>query len=202
MPTPVPAIRPASVGQTVESLVTQLGQQTRLDPSTGLVALNQPLMDRITQCRERALPALSQTLTTTDNPLTLHETLLTLEQMKRAGVIGVDHLYPVASRLNDYPHPLVQIALAHFYSSMDLQCPFGPSVVGLVRSADRGASDYPYPSWNPAEAWGHAVSEQMSRQNARATVRALVPVLAANGLAVPPQTRQWLASDTWAGLSG
>jgi hypothetical protein len=186
----------------VEALVAQLGQQTRVNPANGIVALNQPLMEQLTALGPLALPALTRTLATNQDPLTLHETLLTLEQLKRRGVAGVDHCYGVASQLQGNPNPLVQIGLAHLYASLDITCPLGPSVVGLMQSVNpTTTAALPFPSWSPAEAWGHAVGEQLAKQSARATVKALLPVWQANGIAVPPETSAWLGQDTYMGQS-
>lgn len=173
--------------------VAQLGLKTRYNPATGLVSVNQPLMNQVVAFKQAALPAMSRFVHGNHSPLAWYEGLLTLEAMKKAGVEGIDRLYGAVSKLNTTQNTLIEEALASFYGSLDSQCSFGPSVARLMAHATSHLpSNHPL---DATEAWGHSVLDQLSKATAKETLKRLLPVFEANGWQVPASVSQGLRTS-------
>lgn len=200
-PSPLSPIVVPSLGQLpttlqAQRLVSLLGKQTVLDPNTGAVTLNQPLVDALVQQREAALAPLYRYMAEATNPLGLYEGLYTLQRMKEAKVTGVDRFYGMVSRrLDPTPNALLQIGLAHFYGALDTTCPFGSIVAHLQAATTRSTTSLAQRNLDPTEAWGHALGDQLARLTAKDVVRRLLPLLKANGWTIPPGYEQTLATS-------
>lgn len=180
-----------------ERLASQLALGCSVNPATQLATFEPQYFDAVVKQREAIVPAITRQLAQSALPLpAIISGLHALELLKKANVRGVDHAYGVVSRYQEHPSPLVQQALAQFYTTLDITCQWGPAMVGLLRSANK-----PTPTTSPldtSQAWGHAVLDGLSQTVAKDTVKLLLPVLQANGLRLPPGYEQQL-NRNWAG---
>lgn len=195
----LPEARPLYLQKHESSFLPELDTLCHIDPNTGLVNYDDPQITQLLRYREATLTGVLDSIRQPKNDKTLIAGFHLLEKLKTAGVAGVDHAYAVTYRYNNHPNPLVQQALAHFYATLDITCAFGPSLVNLQKAAKLPAS---VPSaLNPAEAWGHAVLDQVSKTSAKAVLDRLIPVFEANNFIVPAsvkagQKQHWQEFET------
>ena len=84
---------------------------------------------------EQALPAIRQSLATTNDETEILENLYTLDIMLDNGVQGIDKLYPELSRFNDTKSPNIQTFLAGIYRKTQIPDAFGPLVNMLINNS-------------------------------------------------------------------
>lgn len=162
-------------------LVAQLGTATRINMD-GSVQYNEPLVQSLIGLREQALPAINLLLGSTNSTATILEALYAATKMAEAGVVGVNQLYPSVSRLNSHIDPAVQVHLAQFYGKINEPKAFGPMLTTAIHYA---ANQYPmgsYAAYRFTEEAGAAFLNQLARQTAQETVRALLPFLRPPGV--------------------
>lgn len=104
-------------------------------------------------CRENALPYLSEILENSDNEAQITETLYILDRMLDNDVKGIDKMYPVLSRFNDTKSPNIQTFLAGIYRKTQVPDAFGPLVKMLIQNSIHP----PKSNFDPNEEIGGAI---------------------------------------------
>ncbi|MDX2084733.1 MAG: hypothetical protein SFZ03_05030 [Candidatus Melainabacteria bacterium] len=139
-----------------------LGKQTTLSAG-GVVQFNRPLVAALVAQKEAVLQPLKTYMASvpTWNRLAVAEGLFTIARLGESGV-STGRLYPVLSRFNAHPDPLVQIYLADAYQWMDNTCNVGPMLATLIHQAvrqrpDGGPNDV-------SEAIGHLLLTKLAQQ--------------------------------------
>jgi hypothetical protein len=175
-PMNTPASNPAAMSPM--GLVAQLGSQTqvRLD---GSIQYNEPLVQAIVQCRERALPQLKSLFESTIRIPTMLEGLYAAEKLADAHVADINLLYPALQRWNSHPDPTIQMHLARLYRKMGEPRTFGPMLATLVNGAMTQYSMQSSPTYNVSEEAGATVLNQIAQRTADETVQRLLPYLQA-----------------------
>lgn len=159
------------------SLVSLLGVKTKL-MLDGQVIYNEPLVQRIVNYKEQAIPSLKLLLQNSDNTPTIVEALHTASIMADQEVQGLSSLYPALRRFNGLSDPLISVHLSRFYSKINEPDTFGPSLSRLIEYSDNyypasSASKY----YNISEEAGRVLVNQIARRSAQETVKALLPFL-------------------------
>lgn len=148
---------------TIYGLVKRLGAYTYLpDATRNYTIFNQDVVNRLVGYREKAIPLILETLSTTNKENVAAEGLYVLDRMIDAGVKGIDKTYPVISRFNNTISPTLQTLLAGIYRKTQVPDAFGPLCKMLIR--DSMQPDYPF--FDPTEEIGGAILEYLQNKSA------------------------------------
>ncbi|MBX2861274.1 MAG: hypothetical protein KTR14_08560 [Vampirovibrio sp.] len=172
-----PTSNPRRSGNYFEMLqaqVTQLGTQTMLSPS-GLVQLNQPLIQSIASGGQQAVPILARFLAQAAgypmvNPFAVVEALQVVQHLAQQRTPGVQQLYGALSKFNYHPDPYIQMYLAEVYRVLGEPQAIGPMMANLVHTAINQYPPMGYglpPGQDRFEAWGGAISDLIAQNVAR-----------------------------------
>ncbi len=170
-------------------LAGQIGTQTQVGMD-GIVRFNMPLVNQIKAYREQALPVLNDVLSRTTFVPTFLEALYTAEEMAEDGVSNVSSLYPVVSKWNTHPDPLVQIYLAGFYREIKIPTTFGPLMATLMNTSVNRYPMQSSPMYNITEEVGGTILEQIAEYTSQKTVNKLLPYIASSAQSYPARAPQ------------
>ena len=115
-------------------------------------------VDRFVKQKEKALPAIANTLSVSNNEAEITENLYILDRMIENGTQGADKLYPILSRFNNTKSPNIQTFLAGIYRKIQVPDAFGPLVAMLIRNS----INPPQSNFDPNEEVGGAILAYIS----------------------------------------
>ena len=115
-------------------------------------------VDRFVKQKEKALPAIANTLSVSNNEAEITENLYILDRMIENGTQGADKLYPILSRFNNTNSPNIQTFLAGIYRKIQIPDAFGPLVAMLIRNS----INPPQSNFDPNEEVGGAILAYIS----------------------------------------
>ena len=115
-------------------------------------------VDRFVKQKEKALPAIANTLSVSNNEAEITENLYILDRMIENGTQGADKLYPILSRFNNINSPNIQTFLAGIYRKIQVPDAFGPLVAMLIRNS----INPPQSNFDPNEEVGGAILAYIS----------------------------------------
>ena len=121
--------------------------------SRNYTIVNPEKVQYFVNCRENALPYLSEILENSNNETQITETLYILDRMLDNDVKGIDKMYPVLSRFNDTKSPNIQAFLAGIYRKTQVPDAFGPLVKMLIQNSIHP----PKSNFDPNEEIGGAI---------------------------------------------
>lgn len=150
--------------QEINSLVFQLGKNVQMpDYYKNYCIFNMPVVNRLVQYREAAVPAIVNVLKTAHEEKVIAEGIYTLDRMIDAGVKNIDKTYPVLSRFNNTTSPVVQSLLAGVYRKTQVPDAFGPLWRMMIRNTMLPACPY----FDPNEEVGGAILEYIRNKGAQ-----------------------------------
>ena len=128
---------PGMVSQGREGVVSNMHSSDIFLPSgnRNYTIVNPEKAEYFVNCRENALPYLSEILKNSNNETQITETLYILDKMLDAKVEGIDKMYPVLSRFNDTKSPNIQTFLAGIYRKTQVPDAFGPLIKMLIQNS-------------------------------------------------------------------
>ncbi len=144
--------------------VLQLGRSTRMDPATGNLWMNMPLIERLAQSGPRVVQPLYQLLQVSMETPQVVEALYLAQRLAEQHVPGVSALYAAAARFNQTRNPLVQIYLAGFYRKLNVPESFGPMLDMFIRNVLQPPAPIPGGISNPQEEIGGTLLELIARK--------------------------------------
>ena len=115
-------------------------------------------VDTFVKQKEKALPAIANTLSVSNNEAEITENLYILDRMIENGTQGVDKMYPILSRFNNTNSPNIQTFLAGIYRKIQVPDAFGPLVAMLIRNS----INPPQSNFDPNEEVGGAILAYIS----------------------------------------
>src|SRR5574344_1923171 len=92
-------------------------------------------VDRISNCKENAIPYVKEVLTKSKNEKKIVETLYIADKMIDKGTKGMDKLYPYFAKFNDTNSANVQTFLAGIYRKAQVPDAFGPLWNMLIKNS-------------------------------------------------------------------
>lgn len=144
--------------------VERLGVQTQMPyGSRNYCIFNQPLVNKLVQKREHAIPYIERKLQTTNNEKVVAEGLYTLDRMIDANVKGIEKTYPTISRFNNTQSPTLQVLLAGIYRKIQVPDAFGPLNKMLIQDSIHP----PQANFDPTEEIGGAILEYLKNSGAQ-----------------------------------
>ena len=152
--------------------VNQLGRQTQLHIN-GMVQFNMPLIQQILPYREQTVPYLHQFLSQARTIPQFVEGIYTAELLAENGVKGIEQLYPVTSKWNTNPDPIVQIYLAGLYREMNIPTTFGPMMATLINQSINRYPMQSSPTYNITEEVGGTILQQIADRTANQVIKQL-----------------------------
>lgn len=160
--------------------VEQLGQQTRWNPSNGLVLFNDSLVKSLSQSPASVTPALARLFETSTNPLQVFEGLQVAQAIAKqfrktpnqALSQCINQLFTATSRFHHTTDPYLQTFLAGFYRYLDGKAAMGPLLSFLVQNSLKPSITVPF---NANEEIGGALLEQIATHTTRQLLQTMAP---------------------------
>lgn len=113
-----------------------------LDPYTGLMRLNTPLVEQLARQGPSVVDPLYQLLLTSPHRTQVAEGLYLAQRLAESKTSNVRKLYAAAARFNTTTDPLIQVYLAGFYRKLGVPESFGPMLAMLMRNSQQAVSSY------------------------------------------------------------
>ena len=149
----------------VSPLIGELGRQTIINKSTGLVQLNRPLVEQIVRYRERAVEPLAELLEFSNSRRQVVEGLYTSQRMAETGTRNMNLIYAVvADRFKNTKDIWLQTYIAGFYRAYKEPAAAGHLMQMLMQNKGLASSNLMF---NPNEEVGGALLELVSDQVAK-----------------------------------
>ncbi|MCA9808305.1 MAG: hypothetical protein KC476_10155 [Cyanobacteria bacterium HKST-UBA06] len=163
--------------------LSQLGQSTRLDATSGLATLNTPLLDALSAHPLTVALPLARLLATSPDRLQVVEGLALAQRLAMANrrqpnaVLNtqLNSLFMATSRFHRTPDPLIQVYLAGFYRYLSGKAAYGPLLELFWQNAqtpDTVRRQWPY---NPNEEIGGSMLEHVAGRVTRQLLGQLSP---------------------------
>lgn len=159
-----PISYPSSTQDSTALEVQMLGKKTQLPCGyRNFCIFNQPLVNRLVNKREKAIPFIERKLQTTNDERAVAESLYVLDRMIDAKVNNVDKTYPTISRFNNTKSPTVQVLLAGIYRKTQVPDAYGPLNKMLIQDS----INPPVANFDPTEEIGGAILEYIKNSSAQ-----------------------------------
>lgn len=162
--TPIYVVSPPTPQNSTAYEVEQLGMKTQLPyGNRNYCIFNQPLVNKLVNKKEQAIPYIERKLQRTNNEKVVAEGLYTLDRMIDAKVKGVEKTYSTISKFNNTKSPTVQVLLAGIYRKTQIPDAYGPLNKMLIQDS----INPPQANFDPTEEIGGAIIEYIKNAGAQ-----------------------------------